>query len=356
MSKMTKAEKVVPGTTFLMKGMKSGAWHYFLRRIAVAILLLLAMSFFTFWLMHATPGSFFDGLKMNPQISPETVARYENMYHLKDPLPVQYFHWLANVCRGEFGYSFYYNVPVSHLISSRLGNTFILSCAAFLLTWGIGIPLGIWAAVRYGRAADKILSAWAFAALSVPSFFLAMLILFLVRDWGILPLGGMRSAGYDALSWFGKIADIAAHVFIPAAALSCAAIASLQRLMRGNMLAQLGQQYVLALRAKGLPEHKIVYTHALRNAFNPMVTLLGYEFSSLLSGAALVEIVCAWPGLGTLMLTAVRSKDVYVVMASMLMGGVLLLLGNILADILLYAVDPRIRQGTKAAGVRKYGE
>jgi peptide/nickel transport system permease protein len=318
---------------------------HILKRLAVSILLLIVMSFFTFWLMHSTPGSFFDSLKLNPQISADTIAAYETMYHLKDPFIVQYAHWLGNIFRGEFGYSFYYNVPVADILGSRLWNTFILSLASLVLTWGIGIPLGVWAALRHGRLADGIMSLVSFAAFSVPSFFLAMLLLYGISQWGLLPLGGMHSPGYEDLSWGGKIIDVLKHLAVPAVVLSLASIASLQRLMRGNMLGTLRQQYILAARAKGLPEDKVVYRHALRNAFNPMVTLLGYEFAALLSGAALVEVVCSWPGLGTLMLTAVRSKDVYVVMAAMLMGGVLLLLGNLLADILLVLVDPRIRHG-----------
>lgn len=313
-----------------------------IKRAGISFLLLLAMSFLTFWMMHATPGNFFDSLKLNPQISPETIVRYETMYHLNEPLLIQYGHWLINVFQGEFGYSFYYNVPVVDVIGSRLWNTFILSLASLIFTWGVAIPLGIWAALRHGQWADKILNMFSFAAFSAPSFFLAMLLLYGFSQWGGLPLGGMHAANYDDLSFGMKILDLLKHLVIPTFVLSLASIASLQRIMRGNMLAQLQQQYVLAARAKGLDEHRIIYTHALRNAFNPMVTLLGYEFAALLSGAALVEIVCSWPGLGTLMLTAVRSKDVYVVMASMLMGGVLLLLGNILADYLLVKLDPRI--------------
>ncbi len=143
----------------------------------------------------------------------------------------------------------------------------------------------------------------------------------------------------------GKIGDTALHLVIPATVLSLSAMASLQRIMRGNMLGVLRQQYILAARAKGLSERTVIYRHALRNAFNPLVTLLGYEFASLLSGAALIEIVCSWPGLGSLLLTAVRAKDVYLVMSSTLLAGVLLIVGNILADILLVWVDPRIRYG-----------
>ncbi len=316
-----------------------------LKRFCIAILLLIGMSFVTFWLMHATPGNFFDSLKLNPQISQETISRYEKLYGLNEPLLVQYIHWLTNVCKGEFGYSFFYNVPISHVILTRLGNTFILSLVSFLFTWGLAIPLGIWAALHHNRFIDRLLSMFSFAAFSTPGFFLAILLLYMVSQWGILPLGGMHSPDYESFSWGTKLKDLGAHLVIPTLVLSLASIASLQRIMRGNMLAVLRQHYITAARAKGLPEHQVIYRHALKNAFNPMVTLLGYELSGLLSGAALIEIVCSWPGLGMLTLTAVRSKDVYVVMASLLLGSALLLIGNFIADIALMRLDPRIADG-----------
>ncbi|MDE2223086.1 MAG: ABC transporter permease [Candidatus Omnitrophica bacterium] len=317
--------------------------RHVIQRLLSTILLLLAVSFFTFWLMHATPGSFFESLRLNPQISQSMVERYERLYHLNDPFPIQYLHWLLNILHGEWGYSFYYNVPVTHVLGSRLFNTFILSFSSLILTWGIGIPLGIWAALRANQWADRLLSVFSFAAFSTPGFFLAVLVLYAASQWGLLPLGGMHSPNYDDLGFIGKVKDTLLHLVIPASVLSLSSMASLQRIMRGNMLGVLRQQYILAARAKGLPERVVIYRHALRNAFNPLVTLLGYEFASLLSGAALIEIVCSWPGLGSLLLTAVRAKDVYLVMSSTLLAGVLLVLGNVLADILLTLVDPRIR-------------
>ncbi|MBF0510825.1 MAG: ABC transporter permease [Candidatus Omnitrophica bacterium] len=318
-------------------------FKHILQRLGSTILLLLAVSFLTFWLMRATPGNFFDSLRLNPQISQEMVERYEKLYHLKDPLLVQYGHWLVNILHGEWGYSFYYNVPVTHVLGTRLFNTFILSFTSLLLTWSLAIPLGIWASLRANQWGDRLLSLFSFAALSVPGFFLAVLVLYIASLVGGLPLGGMHSPGYDEMSFFGKVWDTLLHLIIPASVLSLSSMASLQRIMRGNMLGVLRQQYILAARAKGLPENLVIYRHALRNAFNPLVTLLGYEFASLLSGAALVEIVCSWPGLGSLLLTAVRAKDIYLVMSSTLLAGVLLIVGNILADILLVLVDPRIR-------------
>lgn len=317
--------------------------RYILRRILVSIPLLFGISLMTFALIQMTPGNFFDTLKLNPQISAETIARYESLYHLNEPLLTQYFYWLKNLAHLDFGYSFFYNCPVSDVIGGRLFNTFILSLASLLLTWLVAIPLGIWAAVRRNSAIDKGLSFFSFAGLSIPSFFLAITLLYFASQWNILPLGGMQSVNAESLGFFGKTMDLLKHLAIPTVAISLGSIAGLQRIMRGNMLDTLRQQYILTARAKGLPENKVIYHHALRNAVNPLITIFGYHFSDLLSGAALIEIITNWPGLGTVMLTAVRAKDVYLVMTSMLMGGVLLLLGNLLADILLAWSDPRIR-------------
>jgi peptide/nickel transport system permease protein len=226
-----------------------------------------------------------------------------------------------------------------------MGNTLLLSLASFLLTWLVAIPLGIWAALNRGKVADLVIQVVSYVFLSLPGFFVAMVLLFWASQAQILPLGGMTSADFDRLGPLGKAFDIFKHLIIPTVAISLGSIAALQRIMRGNMLEELGKQYVLAARAKGLPEDRVIYVHALRNAVNPLITLLGYEFSGLLSGAALMEIITSWPGLGALMLTAVRSKDIYLVMASMMMGGVMFIVGNLIADILLAKADPRIRIG-----------
>lgn len=316
---------------------------FILKRILVAIPMLLGIALLTFVLMQMTPGNFLDTIRLDPQVSEETIAHYQKLYQLDKPLWQQFGYWLRNLARLEFGHSFYYNVPVADIIGGRLWNTFVLSFASFLLTWLVAIPLGICAALHRNRWVDRLIQLVSYMFLSLPSFFIAMILLYWASHSGVLPLGGMYSPEYDQLGFFGKVGDVLMHLIIPATALSIASIAALQRIMRGNMLEILGQQYITTARAKGLPENKVVYKHALRNAINPLITLLGYEFSALLSGAALIEIITSWPGLGSLMLTAVRSKDIYLVMASMLMGGILFLIGNLLADIALAKVDPRIR-------------
>lgn len=317
--------------------------NYILKRFLVAIPMLLGIALVTFALMGGTPGSYLDTMRLDPQFSEATIAHYQRIYGLDKPWWVQFLHWVKNIFHLEFGYSFHFNVPVAKIIGGRLFNTFILSLASLLVTWGIAIPLGIWAAVNRNRWIDRGIQFLSYICLSLPSFFLAMIFLFFASQSGRIPLGGMVGVDFDRLNFWQRGIDLAAHLMIPALALSIGSIAALQRIMRGNMLEVLGQKYILTARAKGLPENRVIYYHALRNAVNPLITLLGYEFSSLLSGAALLEIMCSWPGLGSLMLTAVRSKDVYLVMASMMMGGVLFIVGNLLADIALAKVDPRIR-------------
>ncbi len=316
---------------------------YILRRIAVALPLLLGISFITFLFIHMAPGNYFDTLRMNPEISEQTIALYESQYHLDEPVLIQYGYWLWHLVQGDLGYSFAFRAPVASVIFSRLGNTLLLSLVAMLVAWCVALPLGIYAAVHQKTVIDRGLSFVAFVGMSIPNFFFALLLLYAAAKTGFLPLGGMVASNHEQLSWWGKIVDVAQHLAIPAIVIATASMAGLQRLMRSNMLEVLRAPYVTTARAKGLSEKRVLFVHALRNAINPMITLFGYELSGLLSGAALTEIICSWPGLGSLMLAAVRQQDLFLVMGSMLMGGVMLLAGNLIADIMLAWVDPRIR-------------
>lgn len=320
---------------------------FILQRFLIFIPMLLGITFLTFMLMRITPGNYLDTIRLDPQVSEETIERYKKLYELDKPLFQQYLHWLKNVVRLEFGYSFHYNVPVSHMIGGRMLNTLILSLATFLVTWLIALPLGIWAAVHRNRWQDRTVQIFSYVFFSLPTFFVTMVFLFWASQAGVLPLGGMRSPDFAHMTIWQQAWDLLRHLIIPVSALSLGSIGYLQKIMRGNMLEVLGQNYILTARAKGLPETRVIYVHALRNAINPLITLLGYEFSALLSGAALTEIICSWPGLGSLMLTAVRAKDIYLVMASMLMGSVMFIIGNLLADIALAKADPRITYGKR---------
>ena len=317
--------------------------NYIIRRLLLFIPLLLAITFIGFVCINLAPGNYFDSLKQNPQISPETIKQYEQKYHLDENVFIQYYHWLSNVIRLDFGYSFANKAPVIKVLTSRMFNTIILSLAVLLFSWVIAIPLGIYCAVNQYKFSDKLFSLLSFIGLSIPNFFLALLLLNLASVTGILPTGGMHSVGYENLSLWGRFWDVLKHLIIPTVVIGTASIAGLQRLMRGNMLEVLRSQYITTARAKGLPEKRVIYVHAVRNAINPMVTMFGGTLAGLLSSAALTEIICSWPGLGKLMLEAVMSQDLFLFVGNLLMISFLLILGLLLADIVLAWVDPRIQ-------------
>ncbi|WP_293444617.1 ABC transporter permease [Persephonella sp.] len=317
---------------------------YIIRRLIQMIPLVIGITFISFLIIQLAPGNYLDQLKMNPQISKETIKELERAYGLDQPLLVQYFKWLINALKFDLGYSFSYHVPVLDLIKERVGNTLFLSITSAVLAWGIAVPLGIWAALNPNRWVDKFIQLFSFTFMSVPNFFLAFLLLFVAVKTGIFPTGGATSPDYDQMSTFGKILDRLWHVSLPAFVLAIGSLAGLVRLVRSAMIESLQSEYVMFARAKGLPEKDVIYKHALRNALNPFITLLGFEIASLLSGAALIEIIVNWPGMGMLMLDAVLSQDLYLVMGGLYIGAIMLIIGNLIADLLLARLDPRVRQ------------
>lgn len=251
-------------------------------------------------------------------------------------------HW-GQIYQGDFGESFSYQRPVTALILERIPNTLLLAIASLVINWSIAIPLGIIGAVNQNQWSDRILRVFSYIGQGFPSFITALLLLFLAQSTPLFPVGDMTSIDHEDLNWIGKILDVGWHMILPTLALSITGFAGLQRITRGNMLDVLRQNYIQTARAKGLPEQKVIYVHALRNAVNPLITLLGFEFSSLLGGAFIAEFFFNWPGLGQLLLKAVQAQDLYLVMAGLMMGAVMLIVGNLLADILLAIVDPRIQ-------------
>ena len=325
-------------------------FFYGLRRLAASLPLLLFLPFLTFCLMHLVPGNFFDVLRLNPQISPETIRRYEDLYHLREPLWSQYFHWLSRIVQLDFGYSFSYQQPVLQLLGSRFWNTFLLTGTSFLLAWTLAVATGLYAGVRPSSFSDRLLCAAAYAGLSIPGFFLCLLLMAAVLQWGGLPLGGMRHPLYQSFSPFRQWLDLIAHMAVPVGALTFSTYAYLFRFMRAQTLEVAGRDFVFYLRAMRVPESRVVFRHIARNALNPMVSLFGLELPALFSGAALVEILTGWPGLGSMMLQAVRAQDLFLVLGNMLILSVLLVAGNWIADLLILVLDPRIRlQGEKVS-------
>ena len=314
------------------------------RRLLHVIPVLLAVSFLSMFIIDMAPGDFLSTLRANPQISQSAVEQMRVQFALDKPWFVQYFHWLKNaVTRFDLGPSFSYRAPVSTLVAERLLNTLLLTITAYAIAWIVAVPLGVIAAVRKDSWVDRAGSVLAVAGLSVPQVLLVLLILYFCAATGLLPVGGMKTAAtYDLMGGPQKAIDVLRHLIAPAAALSLAAMAGIARQMRANLLDFLDADFVRTARAKGLGEGRVVFKHAVRVAINPLITMFGFTIGGLLGTSLVVEWVMGWPGLGALTLEAVRRQDLYVVMAGLVMSSALLAAGNLLADILLAANDPRI--------------
>lgn len=314
---------------------------YIAKRIVRTIPLILLVSILNFFLIRLAPVDPLAELKLNPSITQETLNYEVERLGLDKPVIIQYGKWLKSFAKGDLGYCTT-GEKVSDKLMERIPNTLLLTSVVILLTWLVGIPLGIVAALHWRKPIDRLLTIFSSIGMAIPSFFFALLLLIFAVKTGWFPTGGLTSYNYSELTPLGKFFDIIHHLILPVIVLFTISLSGLQRQMRGNLLDVLQSDYVKFARAKGLDENKVIYKHALRNAINPMVTLLGFEFASLLSGAALTEYVFQFPGLGRLILEAVMKSDINLVMASLMLGTIMLIIGNLLADILLKVVDPRV--------------
>ncbi len=300
-----------------------------LRFVAVRLIhgffTLLGVTFLSFLIIKLSPTDPFAQLKLNPQVSPQTIELLRKQYGLDQPLLVQYLKWLKSALIFDLGISLQYNAPVLDLIKERIGNTLLLTVPSALLSWFLAVPLGFLAGMKEGSLTDRTVRLFSYFFMSFPSFFLAFLLLLFLSKSSFFQLGGWQSLA------------------VAIATLTLISSAGLVRLMRSSVIEVLNSPMVLLLRSKGLKGWAFA-KHVLKNAMNPFTTLIGYEIAGLLSGAALVEIIVGWPGLGSLMLDAVLSTDLFLVMGGLYIGTIMLLLGNLLADLLLAYIDPRVKE------------
>ncbi len=315
---------------------------YILKRIIQSLPIIIVVSIISFFLIRLSPVDPLAELKLNPAISKETLEHEKARLGLDKPVYVQYVYWAKNFIKGDMGTTVT-GERVLDKIKERALNTILLSLSVLFWTWMIGIPIGVFAALNYRSTFDRMLTVFSSVGMAIPSFFFAILLLIFAQKTGWFPIGGLTSSGFYSMNLFEKALDIAHHLFLPTVVLTTISLAGLSRQMRANLLDVLDSDYVKFARAKGLPENRVIIKHALRNAVNPLVTLLGFEFAGLLSGAALTEYVFQYPGLGRLILEAVLKSDINLVMASLMIGSFMLILGNILADILLKLTDPRVK-------------
>lgn len=326
--------------------------RYALGRILAAIPILLGVATIVFFLLSLAPGDP-TSIYFGPGMSPEAMDQVRRNLGLDDPLLIRYGRWLLAFLQGDFGYSLAAGMPARARILAALPNTILLAGVALLLAFLIGIFLGVVQAIHQNSWVDTTLSGAALFFYSMPSFWLAIMLILIfgvgarnLWDWPFsFPPSGITSAGYDLLSPWDQLKDRIHHLVLPALSLTLVLAAGVSRYVRTSMLEVLHQDYIRTARAKGLSESRVILKHGLRNALIPVVSLFGLYFPFLLSGAVFVEYVFAWPGMGKLMVDSVLSRDYPVVLAGTFFFGGMVVLGNLLADLLYGVVDPRIRQG-----------
>ena len=317
---------------------------FLLRAIAQRIGLLFVVSLLAFAVVHLAPGEPSQVDPMNPRMKPQDIARIRAAFHLDEPLPVQYGYWLRDLANGDLR-SFQNGEPVLERIWERFLNSVPLFGVEILLIWTIAFPVGIRAALRRGSPYDRGSTFLSYFLISVPGYVVAYLAILWVVNTFQLPVIGMRTFGLDEATSLRQVMDRVWHLAIPSLIAALGGIAVLSRYVRAQMLEVVAQDYVRTARAKGLPEERVVYRHALRNALLPFVTLFGFLIPGLIGGSVIVEQLFAWPGLGRLGYDAILARDFPLILTINFFAAALTLAGTFLSDVLYAVVDPRIRLG-----------
>ena len=319
--------------------------EYIFKRMIGLVVLLLGITIITFSVIHIAPGKPTDlEAQFNPKVSMEARERIAHLYGLDKPLGIQYIEWLKRFARFDFGTSFMDSRPVMDKIMERIPITITIELISILLILLIGIPIGVSSAVREGGLYDKSMTVFVFIGFAVPTFWLSLILMdFIGVRWGILPISGIKSLEFEKFSFFEKIFDISKHLILPVLVSTFGGLAGISRYMRSNMLHVLKQDYIRTARAKGLSERDVLYKHALKNALLPVVTILGLSVPGLIGGSVIFESIFSIPGMGRLFYESVMARDYPVIMGVLVIGAILTLLGNLLADLSYAAVDPRIK-------------
>jgi peptide/nickel transport system permease protein len=322
---------------------------FILRRLVGAIPLLLGIATIIFFVLNLAPGdptSFY----FNPNVPPEIIEQLRRNLGLDQPLYIQYFRWLTSFFSGDFGYSLAQSRPVADVVFEALPNTLMLTATALVLVFVIGMFIGVLQAVRQYSIFDSTSSVVSLFFYSMPSFWLALMLVLIfslkAHQWGwpiALPATGITSVDYEFMGTGEKVMDRISHLILPVGTLTLALAAGVARYMRGQMLEVIRQDYIRTARAKGLTERSVIMKHALRNSLLPVITLLGLYLPFLFSGTIFIEVIFAWPGMGRIMVDAIFQRDYPLVMATTFIFAVIVVVGNLIADVLYAVADPRIR-------------
>ncbi len=315
------------------------------RRLLQTLTIVAVVCTATFALLHAAPGDPVDAMTADPRMTAAVRAHERARLGLDQPLAVQYVRYVAATARGDLGWSLTSNRPVAEAFAETVPRTLLLMGVALILSFAIGIALGVAQAMRRHSWFDRVAGLVSTICWSIPEFWLALMVLLLFSvELGVLPSGGMRDiTTYEFASPLGRVWDVARHLLLPASTLAILSAAGIARFQRGAMMDVMREDYVRTARAKGLDERSVMLRHVLRNALLPIVTLVGLYFPALLGGSVFVERIFSWPGMGELTLRAIGSRDYPVVLASVMIGTVLVCAGSLLADLLMRWVNPRLR-------------
>ena len=322
---------------------------YVVRRLLLALITCAAISVLTFVIIRLPPGDFVDAYIANlavggSSVSAEQAAGMRREYGLDRPVVVQYALWMRRVVAGDFGVSMMWKRPVTEVIGDRLWLTMVVSIAALFLTWAIALPIGAYSAARQYSIGDYIATTLGFIGLAVPNFLLALILMYVGFRWFGLSVGGLFSPEYAQAPWnWAKLWDLMVHLPLPACVLALAGSAQLIRIMRANLLDELRKPYVVAARAKGLGETRVLVKYPMRAALNPFVSSSAYLFPYLVSGSIVVSLVLGLPTVGPLLLQALVAQDMFLAGTIVLLLGVLTVIGTLISDLLLMWVEPRIR-------------
>ena len=318
---------------------------YIIKRISYSVPILIGITLITFLIMHLAPGKPTEMLTdMNAKISADSKARLAALYGLDKPWYVQYVKWLGRFAVLDFGKSFRDGRPAIAKIAERLPASLLLNILSLMLIITASIPIGVFSALKKDSLFDKAATVFVFIGFSMPAFWMALLLMiFFGLKLGVLPISGLHSLDFDDMKLMGKILDVAGHLILPVFISAFTGLAGLSRYVRSSMLEVIRQDYIRTAYAKGLPESRIIFRHALKNALLPVVTILGLSLPALIGGGFIFETIFSYPGMGRLGYEAVMSRDYPVVMAVGVIAAFLTLVGNLIADITYALVDPRIR-------------
>jgi peptide/nickel transport system permease protein len=317
--------------------------RFFLRRLAASLLLLFLVLTAVFFLLHLVPGDP-TNLYSDQRLPRAEREQLRHLYGLDRPLLEQYGHWLGAALRGDLGVSLHQHRPALAVALDALPATLLLTSAALLIEYGTGVLLGVFAARRRGSASDHLIRVFSLLLYSQPLFWISLMaILLFAVHWPLFPAAGMRSSGAGGGGW-NAFLDIGRHLALPALVLGLTEAGARARFVRASLLEALGRDYIRTARAKGLSERRVVWVHAMRTAVVPLVQILGIELPTLLSGALLVEVLFAWPGIGRLAFAAIETRDYPLVLCTTALSGLLVLLGTLGSDLALAALDPRVRE------------